>query len=378
MVLEKIGYRRLYDAFCCELEGKEEYESTFKINGFNISLYIGPHPRGGTYFIVRENDHLCIKPNEQVAWHFKCGKSPKEVGYSRSFFTEIVCWKEFPVDDELSYFFHIGDDVDAALGSKRDAAKFKLLDIVHEQEKEFIDCLEIVSGLLALRVHPQLIQKKINENSCINHEGHWSLGSFSSEAIETFYEFHIQQQAVDGFKDYFSDEIKDYKFKMLVLSWLIRAWQLNDNVSRFFAFFTVLELIVKKCGNPRTNQEQNGHLEKIEELIQTHCDGAECKQLFPTLKKCKEKLSPSLVDYFISLAEEYRLRDWESDIIVFKKFYRHRNDLIHRGKQDISTHIRISKEEVHSLKDLVEKYCTYYLFVSKDLYPDPGRRNYSQ
>lgn len=108
MAIERVGYRRLYDAIDCSITGFDEMHVAFPFEDYyHAEIYIGPKPRFG--ICIEKNDDYYAHPgaetNKNIAYHLDVAES----SHPRSFFTEISIFRDVEVDNALSQAFHRQD-----------------------------------------------------------------------------------------------------------------------------------------------------------------------------------------------------------------------------------------------------------------------------
>ena len=101
MAIERVGYRRLYDAIDCSISGLDEIRIAFPFEDrFLVEIYIGPTPRFG--ISTEKNDDFYAHPGTEtkknISYHFDVTQS----SHPRRFFTEISCFRGIEVSTALS------------------------------------------------------------------------------------------------------------------------------------------------------------------------------------------------------------------------------------------------------------------------------------
>jgi hypothetical protein len=152
MAIEKVGYRILYDSMGCSLKEHEELEVQFKMENINVMTYMGPKPKFG--IILMESDKYFVPGETSKLLKANYRKDASKSLYPRKFFTEISCWKELEVSQEISNAFH----------SKKPKSHEPLINLAHADAELFNSIVDLVAATIGLRFHWQFIIKLINEN----------------------------------------------------------------------------------------------------------------------------------------------------------------------------------------------------------------------
>ena len=167
----RIGARRLYDSMGCSLVNQQTFTLVFPFgDDLQMEVYMGNKPKFGIT-VETENDGYIIPGGQSrmgsYTYHADATQSP----YPRNFFTEIICSQEEEVSDELFAAFYRNDQ----------EASQELLRRAETHIDDLKVAMDFICGVLGLRVHPQFIQKVLNENFVVfhneqrayNHAGSW-------------------------------------------------------------------------------------------------------------------------------------------------------------------------------------------------------------
>ncbi len=353
MAREKIGYRRLYAALGCSIEGREELRTSFSYDSnIQVELYLGPSPRFGVT-IIKSDRYIVPEKEAQIfqTQHFKHGQ---EVGCPYNFFCEIFCWCETEVPDDISLAFR----------TKKQGSEKALLSKANAKREEFTHIIDLISGVIGLRFHRQFIIKVLGEDPVALHEDGDYRISYSGSWVERLDPIRLSPEGVEALEKMLpriasaNKEAKETGAD--ILHWLMRAWEGRDPVDRFMAFFIPIEMILNSTGSmPQIDFQDKA--QTIRKLIAGYSNGGS-DDLLCFFNGLIEKQRPTLVQRFALLAERSKLQGWEDDIKAFSGFNKMRNGLLHRGEKSVKDSVQISKDTSVNLQHLTEKYLRYVLF----------------
>lgn len=324
----------------------------------DIQIYFGPRPKFGIAI-----DHMpkYAVPGEDFQGSMTYHEDPAQSGHPSSFFTEIVCWKQCTVDDEV-----VKRTIDAGVNAAR---AFK--EAGRKHEADLAAACDWFAGIWGLRVHRQFVLNLVNENLVGVYGDAWEADSATS-AIEMVCRFAASEQQLDQIiRERVAGPLSTYSGRAAdAFKWLLRAWAEIDPISKFISLFIPLEMALKKVPGESSSDAKD---EAIRNLIVEHA-GANTDALIRHFEYLVEKKSPGLKDRFRVLAEEAKLPGWERDIVAFAKFYKIRNDLVHSGDPNVRLAHEIDKDDVTHLEDMVERYLSYKFFGDALVYPNPWIR----
>lgn len=353
----EIGYRKLYEAGGCEIQGPAElcFDIPLK-NRLTAHVTIGPKPRFGIWIIKSEKYLLHTRTHQQDAKFFAdATESNSEV----KFFTEIAILFKEEVSRKLV----------AQLGDTKSGASTKLLNLAKKRAKELERSAEYVAGLLGVRVHRQFVLEPLNQNFVVARTpfpvvegvGDWT------EIIDPCV---LNQLGVSQVPKALSlvalNAGKDFENHADILRWLLRAWPERNPVLRFLAFFIAIECTLAGVSAPQP-QDQIENIDALKELVKTH-GSKNKKQLMVYLNGISSRIRPSLVQRFRALAERASAKTQENDIEAFARFNRIRNALVHRGDDAIQLRLELDQDQVSTLEDLAERYVSFALFGDMNVY----------
>ncbi len=370
MTIERVGYRRLYDAVDCSLYGCEEMFVEFPFeDSFHIEIYIGSTPQFG---ICTENndDYYAHRGNEtikNIAYHFDVAQS----SHPRHFFTEISCFRDIEVDAALSKAFHAQDQ----------KAREKLLLLVEKDGEKYRRVADLIGGAIGLKFHRQFVMELLNENFVAIRDSGFAILVLGSP-VELLEDVQLSTQEIQRMKRFASllppanpENGMGSQWNGAILGWLMRAWSEQDLISKFNALFTALEMLLKGVKG-EISPERQQHAEAIRELIITH-SGEKQENLLEFFETLVNNQNPSVMSRFITLAEQAKFLTKDADIEAFRRFKNMRNRLVHHGKNTVQLAVslpQISEEELHALEDIVERYISYVLFGDLQIYQGHWRK----
>jgi len=173
MPFGRIGYRRLYDAVGCSIANQEAVDMTFPIGEhLQVRVYIGPKPIHGIVVIDKEDADYKVTSEFDNFGKTSYYKDATQSGYSGTFFTEIIISCNVEVSTELLEAFH-----------RRDTTAASKIFRLAETREDFRPTADLISGIIGLRFHKQLVLKLLNEHFLAFSENEgvammmWSKGS---------------------------------------------------------------------------------------------------------------------------------------------------------------------------------------------------------
>tara|TARA_R110001592_G_scaffold194934_1_gene442574 strand:- start:1539 stop:2642 length:1104 start_codon:yes stop_codon:yes gene_type:complete len=358
----EIGYRKLYQAGGCEIQGQDKlcFEIPLK-NRLTARVTIGPKPRFGIWIIKSEKYFLHTTPHQQEAKFFAdATDSPSPV----KLFTEIAII--FKTDVNRKIF--------AGLNDTNSGASTKLLNLAKKRAKELERSAEYVAGLLGVRVHRQFVLEPLNQNFVVDRKpvpivegiGDWT------EIIDPCV---LNQQGIASVPKALTQMAVNsgdcFESHADILRWLLRAWPERNPVLRFMAFFTAIECALGGVSAPQP-KDQIENVNSLKELVKAE-KPENWKQLTSYLNEISSRIRPSLVQRFRVLAEKAGAPTQEHDIEAFAKFNKIRNALVHRGDDAIKLRLELDQDQVSTLEDLSERYVSYSLFGDMNVYKSRHR-----
>jgi len=353
MATEVVGYRRLYNAPGCKLKAQEELGIDFSYTpDLQIRVYLGPKPYLGLGIVKADK----FKAPGRVATlaEFKYARDPEEVGHENGFFCEIIC--TLPVD--------VGDDLSAAFHRDEREARDELLGLAESHKDALHEAADIVSGVLALRFHRQLVLDLLNENYIVlKRDGDYAL-TFASPSLEILRQVEVTDMGVAVIRDVLEAVGKadpgTKVFAAKLCQWLMKAWSERDPINRFAAFFIPIEVVLSgQPANPRTELQMMTRA--LRGLIKRHA-GDQGQEMLNFVNKLVERQRPSLVERFEDFAREADMDGWEDDVLAFKKFNQMRNQLLHVGQSKVKLSVGITEDVSRQLEDLAIRYSKFKLF----------------
>jgi len=342
----------------CSLFNQQPFTLVFPFGDhFQMEIYMGNMPKFGIT-VETEHDEYFI-PGEQsklgrYIYHADASQSP----YPRNFFTEIICSQEEEVSDELFAAFEREDP----------EASQELLRRAETNKDDLKVAMDFICGVLGLRVHPQFIQKLLNQNfvafhnerRAYNHAGSW---------VQLLDRVQLNQTGIDGISQMFPElgkvETSVAQKDGEILGWLIRAWAERDIIAKFNALFIPLEMILDEVSGTLST-DISSHIQALQDFILAQGE-EETERLSKFLKEVVGKIRPSLIDRFNTFADQAKMPGYENDKTAFKMFNRIRNGLLHRGDPNVRIHVPVG-EDVQALEDLTERYVNFYLFGDTHVY----------
>ena len=370
MAIERVGYRRLYDAIDCSISELDEIRVAFPFEDrFHIEIYIGPTPRFG--ICTEKNDDYYAHPgtetNKNISYHFDVTQS----SHPRRFFTEISCFRDIEVSPALSQAFHHQDQ----------KARDEVLSLAEKDGEEYRRIADLISGTIGLKVHRQFVMELLNENFVALRDAGFAMFVIGTP-VELLEDVQMSPRGIEQINQFASllphEEAGNEaapQWSGAILGWLIKAWSERDHVSKFNALFIALEMLLKGVKG-ELSLERQSHAEAIRELIVMQGDEKQ-EELLAFLDTLVNNQNPSVMSRFKTLAKQANMPTQKADIEASKRFKEMRNSLIHRGKNTIQlvvSHPEISDKELHAFEDIVERYVSYVLFGDIEIYQGHWRK----
>ncbi|GHO98714.1 hypothetical protein KSF_087620 [Reticulibacter mediterranei] len=370
MPIEQVGYRRLYDAMGCSIQGRDEIHITFPFEGiFQVEIYIGSTPRFG--ISTETNDDYYAYPG--IVNHKNPPSYYEDVtqsSYPRHFFTEICCFRDIEISEALSKAFHCQN--------KR--ARAEVLKIVENDAAVYRRIADLVGGIIGLKFHRQFVMELLNENFVAILDDSFVM-SIIGTTVERLAPVQMSAQGIEQMEHFSSLLTKSgvknelaQQWKETILGWLMRAWAERDTISKFNALFTALEMLLKGVKS-KMPLDMRQNAKEIRSLITKH-GGEKQEQLLVFFDQLMSKQSPPLMKRFETLATQANMTTKNIDIKAISHFREMRNNSVHDGEnntQVIVTNPSIGDEEIHAFEDIVEKYINYVLFEDSNIYQSHWR-----
>ncbi|MEK9140395.1 MAG: hypothetical protein AAB308_05015 [Nitrospirota bacterium] len=354
MPIATLGVRRLYDALGVgtSFVGEIFHKVTLKA-GRTVSVYIGPKPPLGivslesNQYVIPGRESLMLKTNSK---------------YDAPSFLEITIGVPREITLQTIELLRQEDKVtqEALLKEADD----------HLESAEHL--LDVISGILGLRVHRQLVLKPLVENCFIAGEFE-PVSSFVGPAVEMLEGIESNANTGPHLKRLLEGITSVPEDSLLkggsVLHWLLRAWRERDAVSKFMYLFVPLEAILQSITELEVDSKAN--LESLEAMVKSS-NVHNREALLGFLDRAKTKFGPTLNARFEEFAYRAAIPGWELDVKAFKKFNRMRNLLLHAGDKNVRSHINF-EENSRTLEDLVERYVSVVLLRTPDVYQSRWR-----
>ncbi|MGD0571504.1 MAG: hypothetical protein ABSB11_00620 [Sedimentisphaerales bacterium] len=347
----RIGYRYLFDSKGCSLSNHEEVKINLIVSDkYDVQIYFGPKPQYGIQSVSNCSKYFI--PGTKVplgTYEFKADATQSSM--HGPFFLEIVVSTK--ANDVVS------DGI--------------IHDILLKQSEgrrdEFKNIIDLIAGIIGLRLHRQFILELISEN-VLAWEGEVSAFGYAGPALEILEQLPLSDYGIKHLenigiklKDLPHEDVQRYS---IIFRWLLMAWPERNNLHNFIDLFIPLECILNMLSDSKISIENKRKAKSIRESIRKHT-GDNSKGLLRFFNKLFERLRPTLDETFVELAQTAKFPGWENDIELFKRFKRMRNDLFHRG------YLTVGGEDVQKISDLVERYVNYFFFKDNKVYQSRWR-----
>jgi hypothetical protein len=366
----RVGYGRLYNAGHCSLLGREEVNMRFDLEGVNVLAHVGPKTR---HIVLT----MKVGHDEPMDEKLRSGYVTRERGYDlpspeiypANLYAELVATQAIEVEDTLAAAFY-GRDKDA---------RGEMLRKAWARQSRFTSALDYTAGVLGLRLHPLLVSTPILEQ-CYAYRRNgepYALSIRLQFKRLGAYKFDATDEGVSALKKWLPQLQPKWTWERAaeVLAWLLRAWAAKDSVLRFVSLFIPLECVMTVGKKELSESEWWKKRQAIFALVENHAEEKERKDLRGFIKG--SLISAPLAERFANCAMKAALPGWKNDVEAFRRFYKMRNSLVHRGQSDVEFRITVEPEDVRTLEDIAERYVSLALFGDANVYeskkrPSPG------
>ncbi|MBS0153490.1 MAG: hypothetical protein JSS38_02760 [Nitrospira sp.] len=349
-----LGFRRLYDALGVGTSAVGEiHHKVTLFEGKTVSVYLGPKPPLGI---------VCVESDQYMIPGRSCVVTSVNGEYKASAFLEITIGAAKDITEQQVKLLE-RHDKDTREDLLRQASG-------NIESAEYL--LDVVSGVLGLRFHKQIVLKPLIENCFITGDFE-PAASFIGPVVEALENVEANQNTAPHLQRLLDGMTSVPEGLLLkggaTLHWLLRAWRERDAVAKFMYLFVPLEAILQS--NNELAVDSLAALESLEELVKN--SGAANKVDFLYfLTIAKTRFGPTLSSRFEDFARRKAISGWELDVQAFKKFNRMRNLLLHAGRKKVCSHIDFEGNS-RTLEDLVERYVSIALLGSLDVYQSTWR-----
>ena len=350
------GIRRLFDALGVKPSqaGAVLYEGSLT-SGKNLSVYIGATPPLGVVSLEAEQHHIPGRESVLLRVDDK---------YKAPCFLEIC----ISTSQEITV-------AEMELLKSEDAGtREKYLNLADTNLEITEQLLDVIGGLLGLRVHRQLVLKPLIQSAFLQGDFE-SVSSFVGPSCEML-EGLSQNADTESHLKKMLGGLNGSSEKALcdggaIFHWLLRAWREADSIAKFMYLFIPLEAVLQSTVELAI--ESKADLDCIENIVQE--SAVPNKQvLLDFLNRARTRFAPTLNARFEEFARRAAIPGWELDVKAFKKYNRMRNLLLHAGNKNVRQHINFD-EHTRTLEDLVERYVALSMFGTADVYASKWRPN---
>lgn len=354
MPIATIGIRRLYDALGVGTPDLGEIHQKVDLAiGKTVTLYLGPNPPMGITSL--KGSQYGIPGRMSNIFH-------TNTKYEASCFLEIT----ISVPHEITL-----QELDL-LKERHKETQEELLKEVKKRIASSEYLIDVISGILGLRVHRQFVLKPLIESYFLLCEFE-TVNSFTGPVMEMLEGLKINSNTGPHLRRLLEGMTKMPEDTLLkggaILHWLLRAWRERDYISKFMYLFIPLEAILESTSELATDAKAD--LMSLEAIVSSS-NAHNKASLLQFLSRAKTKFAPTLNSRFEEFARHAAIPGWELDVKAFKKYNRMRNLLLHTGNKNVCNHINI-EENTRTLEDLVERYVSIALLNSPDVYQSRWR-----
>ena len=222
---------------------------------------------------------------------------------------------------EISIIFDctVDDDISNRLRANDKDARETLLAIAKENEQLFEKVIDVISGLVGLKIHRQFILKPLVQSAFVS-SGSEPVNSFAGDFVEMLENIQLNKSGEDILAAYLNslEQIREDNLAKAgsVLHWLLRAWREHDSIAKFVYLFIPLEVILEPPTG--TSPEVTEHLDALTELV-TSSNREDKEKLLSFIETTRVKYGPTHNFRFEEFAKATKIPGWEDDIKAFKK-----------------------------------------------------------
>lgn len=354
MESKRIGYRYLFDSKGCSVSGREEATINLVVSEkYDVQIYFGPKPRYGIQSVSNCSKYFIPGKKVPLGTFESKADATQSTKYG-PFFLEIVVSTEanVAVSDNCSMRDH-------------------LLKQSEVRKDEFKNVINLVAGIIGLRIHRQFVLELLTEN-ILSWEGEVPISRFAGPVLEILETLSLNDNGIkclegigEKLKTLSHENAQKYS---LIFHWLLRSWNERDILYKFIDLFIPLECILNMLSDSKMSIEDKHWAKSIRMSIQKHA-GERSEELLRFFNKLTNRSGPTLGESFVELAQIAKLPGWENDIEAFRKFKRMRNDLFHGKGKDVQQELSVDdNKEVRDFSDLVERYVNYFFFKDNNVY----------
>ncbi len=392
-----VHYYRIYDSLGCFTPNNGALTLDMPLDpGISVRIYLGSEPEHRHVAHRFDNRKFMIpaQPDVYDSWP----PHPSSVLIQEGaplpdplpVFTEVHCWKEFELSDEVATGL-LKDDEHAKQAAMLEAS---------EHQTILTTAADLAAGIVALRIHKQFVLQ-FAADAYFVQLGNKASGVTHSKHVEALDPILLDRATVTRIVSDWQIPVfgkaDTWQKNAQLLRWLLKAWDEQDNINRFVSLFLPLELLLEaqrpddqepdKLKSSLSDRELKGLLKQM-----IHKHGGEHKRELRDYLNLLEPKRPSLLSRFRAYASRTGIPNWEKDVEAFERFNRMRNDLFHGrglrafeyetlapGTKTQSTdapneELTKMRQALRKLTDLTERYVSYAIFGDTYIYLSRDRR----
>jgi hypothetical protein len=358
----KIALCRLYNAKFIKLSDKQAIVWEFKY----LDMQVVARLSKTTSYSIWGPATFDLSDGQGNAYETKKIMNPGPDKYPADLYFEVIVYKHIEVSDETA----------ALLVNGNLSTRDELLKQFSKYEYQMKTAIQYGAGMLGLRVHAELVTIPIFEVDLrylfINDHTYAVQAGFVvqfTDAVNIFF-------GGEGIIQHSTEQLQLKGKKALAessecLSWLLRGWGAEDYVLRFISFFTALESILPGYKHFKNTAVFYDTRQKILHLIAN----SNLNRIDPDLYLFYDPPRVNFVKRFEKMLEQHNITNAEKDIVDFKRYYKLRNGLLHKGDASIDASPHVGNELLKEFETFVQKYVRRLLYGKvKDVTPNQSKK----
>jgi hypothetical protein len=253
----RIGYRYLFDSKGCSLSNHEEVKIKLIVSEeYDVQLYFGPKPQFKIDSVVGCSKYYVPGTKTPLGRCVINGK-PSQFPEYGPLFLEIVIRTEADMKEGGNVITH---DI--------------LLRQAESKKDEFKNIVNLVAGIIGLRLHRQFVLELINKNALVWEGEESHKGGFATPGVEILKKVALTDNGIKHIKAV-GDKLKtlpheDMEEYSLIFHWLLRAWNERDILYKFINLFILLECILNMLSDTKINIDDKRKAKSIRMAIRKH------------------------------------------------------------------------------------------------------------
>jgi hypothetical protein len=339
----KVGFRRVFAAAGCTVEGPGPDGLELPADGFGISIPFGGYENqiriglSPSMAIPIELDRGPVIYTDETKIGFSFHLKSDDTPYKGRTLVDIVCFKSVDLPQDAGQ---------------------ALIDIGSPDLLEMKSLCDLLVCIVGLKLHWQFVYDLVSEHPFLELDtGAIAMGPVSR--IEVLARISMTFQDVVAQMPTKMKPLEHAFVSSPALFWMVKAWSERDEVLQFLALFIPVEILISKYRALPPESEDLS--QRVLAIVGQH-GGDEAPKLTAYLKPV---LRASLNQRFRKMAATAAFPSLETDCAAFARFNRMRNDLVHKGDKVMQLQATLTNGELVHFRDVVHKYVSWALFDAK-------------